>query len=619
MKKTSFILSILLSLSIACGGNNGSDDPPGPPDLYLTYQGGALDNGTQGESYTANVATAAASGGTPTITYAATGLPGGLNISSAGIITGTPAAAGDFTISVVASATGYTSATAAWTITIEAPEPELPFLEYEGRILTGLINVAFNENLATATGTTGITYEHTAGTLPAGLNFNNGVLSGTPNQPVTNRQITITARAEGFRDTARVFTITIEDPTRPPLSYTGRILPEGKRNTAYEENVGTATGATSITYALAQGSTLPAGLNLSGAGMITGTPTVVAANHTFVVVATAGASYTDGEATFTITIVTDAPPPPPPVNMDDFYIRGPKTQPVFAQSGVKQVLSNQMLAPATISDTGNDRGNVKDLNGNGQVEIYENWAYMPEGRAIDLLERMTKDEKVGLLVNVRLSDQPLSITGTNTSAIVTSALAAHVRMGLSSRNDAEPFQRARYNNNIQLIAEASRLGVPFLMSSDMFPSYSPYHVGDVAVANGLTSANGLTRFPPTLALAAAIWDSETRAATFGRILSEDARGMGVRLLFGPPANLATEPRWSGVTQTFGDGAIVSTIISNVIAQMQGGADVTTTGVAAVLKSFPGEGPQKNGVDSRLDSSTRLISYGSALSNHIAPF
>lgn len=44
----------------------------------------------------------------------------------------------------------------------------------------------------------------------------------------------------------------------------------------------------------------------------------------------------------------------------------------------------------------------KDLNGNGQLDPYEDWRLSPAERAADLVERMELDEKVGLmLVNTR--------------------------------------------------------------------------------------------------------------------------------------------------------------------------------------------------------------------------
>ena len=90
----------------------------------------------------------------------------------------------------------------------------------------------------------------------------------------------------------------------PPsaLSYTGKTLPAGLMGFPYEQNLATATGATGISYTLASGSSaLPAGLSLSSAGILTGTPTAVTANAEFSVTASAS-GYTSATANFSFSI-----------------------------------------------------------------------------------------------------------------------------------------------------------------------------------------------------------------------------------------------------------------------------------------------------------------------------
>ena len=46
----------------------------------------------------------------------------------------------------------------------------------------------------------------------------------------------------------------------------------------------------------------------------------------------------------------------------------------------------------------------KDLNGNGDLDPYEDWRLSPAERAADLIARMDRDEKVGLmLINTRFT------------------------------------------------------------------------------------------------------------------------------------------------------------------------------------------------------------------------
>ena len=100
---------------------------------------------------------------------------------------------------------------------------------------------------------------------------------------------------------AAAFTSCKEDEDRqPPLSYTVDALPDGILGIAYSQNIGTAVGAEDISYAVTE-SSLPAGLSLSTAGMLTGTPTVAADNATFSVTASAK-GYAAATEQFSITI-----------------------------------------------------------------------------------------------------------------------------------------------------------------------------------------------------------------------------------------------------------------------------------------------------------------------------
>lgn len=65
------------------------------PDLIISTA--SLPGGAQGSAYSATVA---GSGGVPAYTWSAAGLPAGLTMSSAGVISGTPSASGTFTVNV---------------------------------------------------------------------------------------------------------------------------------------------------------------------------------------------------------------------------------------------------------------------------------------------------------------------------------------------------------------------------------------------------------------------------------------------------------------------------------------------------------------------------------------
>lgn len=90
----------------------------------------------------------------------------------------------------------------------------------------------------------------------------------------------------------------------PPTITTTSPLPSGTTGTAYSQTLAASGGATPYTWALASGS-LPAGLSLSSAGVISGTPTT-ATTASFTVRVTGNDTLTSTQA-FSLTIAAPIP------------------------------------------------------------------------------------------------------------------------------------------------------------------------------------------------------------------------------------------------------------------------------------------------------------------------
>ncbi len=263
----------------------------------ISYTSSPLINGKIGSAYTASVATATAAGN-PGITYSVTdgNLPGGLSISSAGAITGTPSEAGTYEFTVTAVAVGYADGEAVFTIVVV----DLGAVSYTAAPLPdGKITVAYTGTVATATAPNDpvINYTVTEGSLPGGLSISPaGAITGTPTAIGTFR-FTVTAAAIDYTGASAEFTIIITN--LGAITYTGRALTVGYKNQNYSASAATATGAPSITYTLQSGHSVPAGLSFSN-GVISGVPTA-SGDFSFTVVARA-TNYTFASATFTIHI-----------------------------------------------------------------------------------------------------------------------------------------------------------------------------------------------------------------------------------------------------------------------------------------------------------------------------
>ena len=237
-----------------------------PPLITTT----TLPNGVTGTAYSAQLN---ATGNTPiTWSLASGNLPNGLTVSTAGIISGTPTAAGTFNFTVLAL-NSVGSDTKALYIVVNAP----PVITTT-TLPSGLINTAYSTQLA-ATGTTPITWSLESGSLPTGLTLSSaGVISGTPTVLTTS---TFTVKATNSAGSA---TKTLYIVVNAPPVITTTTLPEGMIGDMYSTQL-EATGSQPITWSLASGSLPTGGLTLSAAGVISGTPTQFG-NFNFTVQAT---------------------------------------------------------------------------------------------------------------------------------------------------------------------------------------------------------------------------------------------------------------------------------------------------------------------------------------------
>src|SRR5439155_26611805 len=109
----------------------------------------------------------------------------------------------------------------------------------------------------------------TAGSLPAGLSLSNGgVISGTPTSSGKSTFTVGTTEANGCSGTQN-YSVQIDCPT---ITIKPATLPNGLSKSPYSETLTGNGGTGPYVFVLTAGS-LPAGLSLSNAGVISGTPT----------------------------------------------------------------------------------------------------------------------------------------------------------------------------------------------------------------------------------------------------------------------------------------------------------------------------------------------------------
>ena len=243
----------------------------------VTVSPGTVPGATVGTAYTQSLA---ASGGTAPYTYAVTAgaLPVGMTLSSAGALSGTPTAGGNFSFTITStdSSTGAGPYTGGRAYTLTVASPTLAITPASGA-LNGVAGTAYGRNFSAGGGIGPYTYAMTvnAGTMPTGLVWNAGTatLAGTPTTAGTvNFTITATDSSTGSGPYAVGGTYTLA-VSAPSIAVSPVTLPAPAIAAAYSQTVSASSGTAPYTYAITAGA-LPTGLSLnSSTGAITGTPT----------------------------------------------------------------------------------------------------------------------------------------------------------------------------------------------------------------------------------------------------------------------------------------------------------------------------------------------------------
>jgi len=258
----------------------------------------------------------------------------------------------------------------------------------------------------------------------------------------------------------------------------------------------------------------------------------------------------------------------------------------------------------------------RDLNRNGELDPYEDYRVATTDRVEDLLNQMTLEEKVGQMFHppVLIEPDPLfrvfleaMNAGTAIEELITRKSVTHFNF----YGGASPENIAKRLNELQRIAERTRLGIPLSISSD------PVH--EVPRGGGIASftLGGVSKWPSQLGFAAGRDASMLEA--FGKIAAAEYRAMGFTTALHPMSDMATEPRWARNFGTFGSNAALSAEMT--VAYMKGfqGESLSDQSVMTMVKHFPGGGPQLDGLDPHLKSGESQVYPGNNFDYHLAPF
>ena len=255
----------------------------------------------------------------------------------------------------------------------------------------------------------------------------------------------------------------------------------------------------------------------------------------------------------------------------------------------------------------------KDSNNNGKLDAYEDWRNDPETRAADLVQKMTIDDKIGMMFNnsrgMGINSKKTDATGLldetenrkDTSIFgVTSTLGTTdtiKELGLRHfilRQNPKPSDMASWINQMNMVAESTTLGIPVLVTSN-----SRNENGQMTF--GMNDASGVfSTWPGTMGLAAAAkGDGSNEIFTrFAEIARSEWDACGLKKGYMYMVDTMTDPRWQRTYGTFGEDVdLIADAAGRLVDGFQGSADgVQPNGVALTIKHFPGGGARENGFD-----------------------
>jgi beta-glucosidase len=211
------------------------------------------------------------------------------------------------------------------------------------------------------------------------------------------------------------------------------------------------------------------------------------------------------------------------------------------------------------------------------VEPYRDPTTGVDERVADLLSRMTLQEKTAQLgcVWVTALMGPEGFSRDQAREVAADGIGEVAR--ISGHTALQPEESAAVMNEIQrYMLEETRLGIPVIVHEE---------------GTGGLSARGATVFPQSIALAAT-FDPEL-VEEVARVVCEQMRAVGARHCLAPVLDVARDPRWGRVEETFGeDPVLVGTLGTAYVRGLQG-SDLAE-GVLATGKHFVGHGAPVGG-------------------------
>ncbi|WP_418458414.1 glycoside hydrolase family 3 N-terminal domain-containing protein [Bacteroides sp.] len=233
-----------------------------------------------------------------------------------------------------------------------------------------------------------------------------------------------------------------------------------------------------------------------------------------------------------------------------------------------------------------------DLNKNGKMDIYENPTLDIESRVEDILSQMTLEEKVGQMLTSlgwhmyeRVGDD-VQLTKRLTEELdkyhigsLWGFMRADPWTQRTLKTGLNPTLAPKAVNKLQrYVIENTRLGIPLFLAEEC-----PH--GHMAI--------GTTVFPTSIGQSST-WNLKL-IEQMGRAIAKEARAQGAHIGYGPVLDLARDPRWSRVEETYGeDPFLVGKMGEALVRGFQGDDFNPGESLLSTLKHFASYGWTEGG-------------------------
>lgn len=250
----------------------------------------------------------------------------------------------------------------------------------------------------------------------------------------------------------------------------------------------------------------------------------------------------------------------------------------------------------------------------GRTEVqfpYQDPAVDYDRRVEDLLSRLDQADKAGLVFHTMTTTSPPETPGPfggqSAAELIRSKRITHFNV-IGAAPTGRAF--AEWHNAVQSVAAEHPLKIPVTLSSD------PRHAFTDNPATSML-AGPFSQWPESLGLAAI--GSVDRVRRFADIVRQEYVAVGLRVALHPQIDLATEPRWARAGMTFGEDAELTGKL--VTAYLEGLRNRTLGGesVSAIVKHFPGGGPQRDGTDPHFVTGREQVYPAGMFDYHLKPF